>query len=509
MATQVHSLTSHSKDVNCCTFSANLLATCSGDKSVRLWNLRSFEELPFSPLLGHSYYVHWCAFSSFGTKLATCSTDGKIIIWDTNTGATLAVFEHDNKPIVRVCVFSPDSQYLLSGSADNTLWLWDLNKKSCVRKLEGHDNVITACTFTSDGSYIVSGSTAGDLRIWDALNGQSRVLFYDPECHDLAIGGLALSPSFGSANHAVRGTLGARTYYMLATCGDNLVRLWDLDTAPACCTKLRCDLKGHTATVQTVAFSADGRLLASGAVDKLVILWNPISGEMLYTLEGHARYVTSVAFSPDNMYLATGSHNKVHIWKLGFQQPIQSGDSSATPSSSSVADQQSTETNNTAPSLVHNVISDWSVDAVCEWMQSIGLEQYCEGFRENLIDGEELQNLTAEVLSRDLNVKALGHRQKILRGVQAVREKGFFSGTSSQGPVPDDQVPDEYLCPISREIMREPVIAADGYTYERSAIENWLRAGRNTSPMTNAPLTTTQLTPNRSLKMIIARIYDI
>eukprot|EP00057_Strongylocentrotus_purpuratus_P025284 XP_011679758.1 PREDICTED: WD repeat, SAM and U-box domain-containing protein 1 [Strongylocentrotus purpuratus] len=178
---------------------------------------------------------------------------------------------------------------------------------------------------------------------------------------------------------------------------------------------------------------------------------------MLYTLEGHTRYVTTVAFSHDNMFLTTGSHNKVHVWKLGFNQPLQPADSSGTVPAISPANQQSSTTE-TGPSLAHNVISDWTVDAVCEWLQSINLEQHCETFRENHIDGQELQNLTTEVLSKDLNVKALGHRQKILRGIQAVREKGFFSG--SQGPVPDDQIPDEYLCPISREIMKEPVIAA-------------------------------------------------
>lgn len=133
MASQIQILTTHSKDVNCCTFSGNLLATCSGDKTVRLWDATSFEELPFSPLLGHSYYVHWCALSAFGTRLATCSTDGKIIVWDTSNGETVAVFEHTHKPIIRVCVFSPDSQYLLSGGADNELWMWDLNKKTCIR----------------------------------------------------------------------------------------------------------------------------------------------------------------------------------------------------------------------------------------------------------------------------------------------------------------------------------------------------------------------------------------
>ncbi|XP_016120173.1 WD repeat, SAM and U-box domain-containing protein 1-like [Sinocyclocheilus grahami] len=65
--------------------------------------------------------------------------------------------------------------------------------------------------------------------------------------------------------------------------------------------------------------------------------------------------------------------------------------------------------------------------------------------------------------------------------------------------------PDEYLCPITREIMKDPVIAADGYSYEREAIESWINTKSRTSPMTNLPLQTTLLTPNRTLKMAILR----
>ena len=68
------------------------------------------------------------------------------------------------------------------------------------------------------------------------------------------------------------------------------------------------------------------------------------------------------------------------------------------------------------------------------------------------------------------------------------------------------ETPDEYLCPITHELMRDPVIAADGYSYERSAIEAWLRSGgAPVSPMTNAPLVSPTLTPNRSLKLLIER----
>ena len=64
-------------------------------------------------------------------------------------------------------------------------------------------------------------------------------------------------------------------------------------------------------------------------------------------------------------------------------------------------------------------------------------------------------------------------------------------------------VPNEFLCPILMERMVDPVTTADGFTYERSAIEEWFAKGQRTSPKTNLPLVSTQLRPNTALKALI------
>ena len=66
--------------------------------------------------------------------------------------------------------------------------------------------------------------------------------------------------------------------------------------------------------------------------------------------------------------------------------------------------------------------------------------------------------------------------------------------------------PDELLCPITRELMLEPMVAADGYTYERSALCAWFDGGHDTSPMTNARLDHLHMIPNRALKMLIGSL---
>lgn len=496
VASLIHTIATHTSDVNSVAFSPDgTLATASGDKTVRLWDTADFSELTASPLVGHSYYVHCCTFSPFGTILATCSTDGKLILWDVKSGSKVATFQHSSKQSIRVCRFSPDSNYIVSGSDDETLALWDITTKTLVRSYKTcHDASVVACAFTPDSTFIVSGSSIGDLRVWDAKYGHGKALIYTLDCHDLGVTSCDFSPHIRVKDHGISGCV----TYELATSGqDNLVKIWEMtaDLSCALVLKQKLTLKGHEGTVNFCCFSSNGNFIASASIDKTVRVWDSSTGQQLCEVEGHTRYVTSCAFSNDSRLLASGSNDKlVMIWKLTTQEDCI--DNYKEP-------QCALKTKDA--NGVHKPMDSWSAEEVGDWLGQIDLGQYRDNFVSNAIDGTELCNMNDKMLI-DLGVAAMGHRNRILRCIKTAQNKPTVSRSVSN--LSDNGIPDEYLCPITREVMKDPVMAEDGYTYERSAIQGWIDKGKDTSPMTSIPLKTKQLIPNRSLKMLIQNYLD-
>uniref|UniRef100_A0A672KGC7 WD repeat, SAM and U-box domain-containing protein 1 n=1 Tax=Sinocyclocheilus grahami TaxID=75366 RepID=A0A672KGC7_SINGR len=498
MVSLVCTLRSHQDDVNCCAFSGALLATCSADKSICVYSARDFSELPFSPLSGHGYGVHYCCFSACGQYLASCSTDATTVVWSMDTGEIEAVLEHPGRSPVRVCAFSPDSSFLVSGGSDGTIALWDFTSRTLLRTGAVTDTSIVACSFTPCAQLFITGSTYGDLRLWD-LN--MNHLHAEKNAHDLGVSCCQFAPQI------MKGTDGC-VQFRLASCGqDSLVKIWIVSLLSAAGIKMQLahTLTGQSAPILSCAYSADGQMLVSGSVDKTVTVYQANEGVLLYTLNQHDRYVTACAFSPTAPLIATGSMDKtVNIWMLE--------DGSGAQGKSLPDEAASVLSSGGRKSSGHSrlMVSEWSEEDVLAWLREEGLEAVIDMFKSNNIDGEELLSLTKETLSSELHIGAqhhrtflpqdkkskesLGLRCKVMKKIEELKMAPVSNGT-----------PDEYLCPITREIMKDPVIAADGYSYEREAIESWINTKSRTSPMTNLPLQTTLLTPNRTLKMAILR----
>uniref|UniRef100_A0A6A7FQW5 WD repeat, SAM and U-box domain-containing protein 1 n=1 Tax=Hirondellea gigas TaxID=1518452 RepID=A0A6A7FQW5_9CRUS len=503
----VATLTGHANDVTSVDITGrSLLATGSSDKSVRLykWNIGDqFVEVRHSPLLGHTYAINSVTFSPFGTKLASAGTDGITIIWDVKSGERVCSLQPSiDAAALRVCTFSPNSSFLATGGDDDMVAIWDVSTLALLRQVGGHEASIASVCFTPDSAYLASGCSGGDLKLWDARYGHALSLTTREDAHDLGVSTLHFSPAIGKED-----TQQLRSQYLLATGGqDTDLNLWSVEVGHRCSSSpgsrtdgasinLHHTFCGHKAPIMAVRFSPNGFLLASASGDKTVRMWDPFRMQLLCVLDGHKRYVTSCAFSDDSCLLVAGSGDRTaSVWRVDNISAL----TKHSPSVHSLA------ANNKFPPFnfrENKKVQEWTREDVCSWLTEHGLAEYSHNFRAHAIDGRELITLTEDKLENTLGVDALGHRNKILRLVKRHKRE---NSVAESNEVP----PSEFLCPITQELIVDPVICADGFTYERLAMEAWLSSKKRTSPMTNELLAHTILTPNRTLRTLIQRYRE-
>ena len=315
----IHTFRGHTDDVYSVAFSPDgqTIASGSEDDTIRLWNANT--DAPIRTLTGHTHRnsVHSVSFSPDGQTIASPSGT-EVQLWDAYTGILSRKFSHADKfsgnPATRLFLdvrsvsFSPDGQTIATGSDDDTVRLWDVNTGLHIRSLREHPSGVNSVSFSPDGKIIATGSDIGasrgpgaddpNVRLWDAHTGTLlRKL-----SHVANVNSVSFSPDGQTIASGGRGNPFAPTE------DDYIVRLWDTNTGT-----LLHALKGHTRNVTSVAFSPDGKTIASGSWDRTLRLWDANAGTHLRTLE-HANSVYSVAFSPDRQTLAMGSGSTVYLY---------------------------------------------------------------------------------------------------------------------------------------------------------------------------------------------------
>lgn len=253
-------------------------------------------------LSGQQADVTAIAFSADGKSIASGSMEGMTIIWDVSTGDFLLQLAGHTDAIEGVS-FSPDGNWLITAGDDATMKIWDVTTGALLRDFQDFTGVIDSGVFSPDGTRFAFSD--GSIHVWrfnlDSVEGRTTIGY--KEILNIPSAGLVIFSPDGA---------------QLAGVSGNAIKLWDAVSGRELLT-----LAGHSGWVMGLAFSPDGRMLASTSLDGTVKMWSVAPGnETVTVLSPVTGYGSRVAYDPTGQAFATnGGDGSTTLWDVKTGEP--------------------------------------------------------------------------------------------------------------------------------------------------------------------------------------------
>jgi len=284
---------------------------------------------------GHTNKVDGVIHLPGGQRIMTCSSDGSLRMWNLKSGEQIGKDWRDGESELNAIALSPDGKQLVSGSDDGAVRLWDIDTGKVITKWTGHTSTVRSVRWNRDGGRVLSGSNDGTARVWDVERGETILTIkteqmysaiYSPDETMIATDGnekenikifdaktgklVAILKGHTDEVNCLAWTADGTT--LISGSNDSSIRTWNTTTWQ------QINLfTGHTSNVYDIAISPNGRILASASWDKTARLWNLENGQPIASPLQHANDVNCVSFSTDGKLLATGcDDNNAYTWDI-------------------------------------------------------------------------------------------------------------------------------------------------------------------------------------------------
>jgi len=284
----VKTLSGHKDVAIALDYSVDLIASASDDRTVKLWNSAG---TLLETLEGHTGEVYDVAIRD--RTIASVGADRQLKIWNTQGKLLKSIATH--QAAIWTVEISPDGTKIITAGNDNLIKIWD-TQGNLLHTLEGHTQKVWDVAINPQGDRFASASEDNTVKVWDF---QGRLL-YSLEGHEDAVRTVAY---------------GDRGKTILSGSEDRSVKLWQPDSEGV------ITLGEHQATVKKVAVSPNGQYLASVDDNGQLIIWQKEPQgdrwQQIQTLSGHSNSLWSAVFSADGQTLATaGEDYKIRLWNL-------------------------------------------------------------------------------------------------------------------------------------------------------------------------------------------------